>query len=42
MDIKNAEVDADFEAVGKIAKKFTRRNLEGPPPPLSPCCAPVT
>jgi hypothetical protein len=26
---KNADFDADFESVEKVAKKFTRRNLEG-------------
>ncbi len=25
---KNAEFDADFESVAKVAKKFTRRKLE--------------
>jgi hypothetical protein len=27
--IKNPEFDADFESVEKVAKKFTRRKLEG-------------
>jgi hypothetical protein len=27
MDIKNAEFDAEFESVEKVAKRFTRRKL---------------
>jgi hypothetical protein len=29
MHIKNAEFDANFESIEKVAKKFTRRKLEG-------------
>ncbi len=29
MGINNAEFDAEFESVEKVAKKFTRRKLQG-------------